>query len=82
MYKFNGMSMDVEQTERERLQSIFPQCFKDGRLDINMLLNLCGEYIDKDFEKYKFEWKGKAWGIGSFCAGRRKRQWQKCRYLF
>jgi len=25
-----------------------------------MLLNLCGEYIDEDFEKYKFEWKGKA----------------------
>jgi hypothetical protein len=22
-----------------------------------MLLNLCGEYIDEDFEKYKFEWK-------------------------
>ena len=24
------------------------------------MLSLCGEYIDNDFEKYKFEWKGKA----------------------
>jgi len=60
MTKLDGMSMDIEQTERNKLQSLFPQCFKDGKLDIDMLLNLCGEYIDEDFEKYKFEWKGKA----------------------
>jgi len=60
MDKINGMSMDVEQTERSKLQALFPQCFKEDKLDIDMLLNLCGEYIDEDFEKYKFEWKGKA----------------------
>jgi len=60
MDKFNSLSMDVEQTERDRLQTLFPQCFREGKLDIDMLLNLCGEYIDEDFEKYKFEWKGKA----------------------
>ena len=60
MNKLNGMSMAIEQTEREKLQSLFPQCFKEGRLDIDLLLNLCGEYIYEDFEKYKFEWKGKA----------------------
>ena len=59
-HKMSSISMDIEQTERDKLQSIFPQCFKDGRLDIDMLLNLCGEYIDEGFEKYKFEWKGKA----------------------
>ena len=52
--------MDIERSERERLQSLFPQCFSEGKLDIDKLLNLCGEYIDNDFEKYKFEWKGKA----------------------
>jgi len=60
MDKLDGMSMDIEQTEKDKLQSLFPQCFKEGKLDIDMLLNLCGEYIDEDFEKYKFEWKGKA----------------------
>ncbi len=34
--------------------------FSEGKLDIDKLLNLCGEYIDKDFEKYKFEWQGKS----------------------
>ena len=29
-------------------------------MDIDKLLSLCGEYIDNDFEKYKFEWKGKS----------------------
>lgn len=56
----DGMSLDIEATEREKLRSLFPQCFSEGKLDIDKLLNLCGEYIDEDFEKYKFEWKGKA----------------------
>lgn len=60
MDKMGGQSMDIEQAEREKLQSLFPQCFSEGKLDIDKLLNLCGEYIDNDFEKYKFEWSGKA----------------------
>lgn len=57
--KMDGMSMNIEQTEMEKLKSVFPQCFAEGKLDIDKLLSLCGEYIDNDFEKYKFEWKGK-----------------------
>lgn len=60
MQKLDGLSMDLEQEARERLRSVFPDCFAEGRLDIDKLLSLCGEYIDNDFEKYKFEWKGKA----------------------
>lgn len=58
--KVSGQSLDIEEVEREKLKSVFPQCFSEGKLDIDKLLNLCGEYIDEDFEKYKFEWKGKA----------------------
>ena len=58
--KMDGLSMDIEATEREQLQSVFPQCFTEGRLDIDKLLNLCGEYITDDFEKYEFKWKGKS----------------------
>ena len=32
--KTDGMSMDIEQAEHDKLQSLFPQCFKDGKLDI------------------------------------------------
>ena len=52
--------MNIEQTNMEKLRSVFPECFSENKLDIDKLLSLCGEYIDNDFEKYKFEWKGKA----------------------
>lgn len=58
--KIDGQSMNIEQMEMDKLRSVFPQCFVEGKLDIDKLLSLCGEYIDNDFEKYKFEWKGKA----------------------
>ncbi len=58
--KVSGLSMDIEGVNKEKLKSIFPECFVEGKLDIDKLLNLCGEYIDNDFEKYKFEWKGKS----------------------
>ena len=56
----DGMSMDIEQSDRDKLRVIFPQCFVEGKLDIDKLLNLCGEYITDDFEKYEFKWKGKS----------------------
>ncbi len=56
----DGMSMNLEQANMEKLRAVFPECFAEGKLDIDKLLGLCGEYIGNDFEKYKFEWKGKA----------------------
>ncbi len=60
--KLDGLSMDIEGAELEKLKALFPQCFVEGKLDINKLLSLCGEYIEDDannFEKYEFRWKGK-----------------------
>ena len=56
----DGMSMDLERANIDKLRSVFPECFAEGKLDIDKLLSLCGEYVSNDFEKYKFEWKGKA----------------------
>lgn len=56
----DGLSMNIEQANIQKLYSVFPECFVEGKLDIDKLLSLCGQYIDNDFEKYKFEWKGKA----------------------
>ncbi len=58
--EITGFSMNIEQTNLDKLRSVFPECVSEGKLDIDKLLSLCGEYIDNDFEKYKFEWKGKA----------------------
>ena len=56
----DGLSMNIEQANIQKLYSVFPECVVEGKLDIDKLLSLCGQYIDNDFEKYKFEWKGKA----------------------
>lgn len=56
----DGLSMNLEGANMDKLRAVFPECFAEGKLDIDKLLSLCGEYIDNDFEKYKFEWKGKA----------------------
>lgn len=58
--KMDGLSMNIEAEARERLKSVFPECFAEGQLDIDKLLTMCGEYISNDFEKYKFEWHGKS----------------------
>ena len=60
MDMMDGLSMNIEKTNLDKLRSVFPECVSEGKLDIDKLLSLCGEYIDNDFEKYKFEWKGKA----------------------
>lgn len=56
----DGLSMNLEAANMQKLRGVFPECFAQGKLDIDKLLSLCGEYIDNDFEKYKFEWKGKS----------------------
>ena len=58
--KLDGLSMDVAKANAEKLRAVFPECFSDGKLNVKKLYNLCGEYDDDDFEKYKFEWKGKS----------------------
>ena len=59
-HTMDGLSINIEQTNLDKLRSVFPECVSEGKLDIDKLLSLCGEYIDNDFEKYRFEWKGKA----------------------
>ncbi|MCM1135796.1 MAG: site-specific DNA-methyltransferase [Clostridium sp.] len=58
--KLDGLSMDIEAANKAKLQAVFPECFIEGRLDIDKLLALCGEYITDDYEKYEFKWKGKS----------------------
>ena len=41
----DGLSMNIEQTNLDKLRSVFPECVSEGKLDIDKLLSLCGEYI-------------------------------------
>lgn len=58
--KIDGLTMNLESANKDKLRAVFPECFTEGRLDIDKLLSLCGEYITDDFEKYEFKWKGKS----------------------
>ena len=60
MDKLDGLTMDLESANKDKLRTVFPEYFTEGRLDIDKLLSLCGEYITDDFEKYEFKWKGKS----------------------
>ena len=60
MDKMDGMTMDIEQANVEKLKEVFPEVFADGKVDFDKLQGLLGHYIADDKEKYSFSWKGKA----------------------
>ena len=59
MDKMDGMTMNIEQANIEKLKTIFPDVFADGKVDFDKLQGLLGHYIADDKEKYSFSWKGK-----------------------
>ena len=60
MDKMDGMTMNIEQANAEKLKEVFPEVFADGKVDFDKLQGLLGHYIADDKEKYSFSWKGKA----------------------
>ena len=60
MDKMDGMTMNIEQANMEKLKDVFPEVFVDGKIDFDKLQGLLGNYIADDKEKYSFSWKGKA----------------------
>ncbi len=60
MEKINELtSENIVQQNIERLKEIFPTAFSEGKLVVNELQALVGEYIDKDKEFYQMTWAGK-----------------------
>ncbi len=59
MDKIDGMTMNIEQANVEKLKEVFPEVFADGKVDFDKLQGLLGHYIADDKEKYSFSWKGK-----------------------
>lgn len=60
MEKINGLtSENIVQQNIERLKEIFPTAFSEGKLVVDELQALVGEYIQKDKEFYQMTWAGK-----------------------
>jgi len=60
MDRLDGKSMDIVAQNIEKLKEIFPDVFTEGKVDFETLEATLGEYIDRDDERYSFNWKGKA----------------------
>ncbi len=56
----DGASKDILQENVEKLQSLFPEVFTEGKVDFDALRETLGEYVEDKEERYSFTWHGKA----------------------
>ena len=58
--KTEGASVDIVGQNIEKLKQIFPDVFTEGKVDVDVLRETLGEYIDDRPERYSFTWNGKS----------------------
>ena len=59
MKRMNGESLNLIQSNIEKLKELFPNVVSDGKIDFDALRVLLGDEIDSSNEKYQFTWNGK-----------------------
>lgn len=57
--KFETTSPSITNEQIERLKSIFPDVFTEGKIDFDKLKASLGNIVDNRTEKYSFTWAGK-----------------------
>lgn len=57
--KLNGESMNIVEDNIEKLKTIFPDVFTEGKVDFEKLQGVLGNYIETNDERYNFTWAGK-----------------------
>lgn len=57
--KLNGESMNIVEDNIEKLKTIFPDVFTEGKVDFEKLQGILGNYIETNDERYNFTWAGK-----------------------
>lgn len=58
--KTDGRSVDIVAENAEKLKTLFPEVFTEGRIDFDALKETLGEYIESREERYSFTWNGKS----------------------
>lgn len=56
----HGSSMDIVQDNIDKLKSLFPDVFSEGKIDFDKLQQALGEKLETQDERYNFTWHGKA----------------------
>ena len=52
-------SMDMVAENVSRLKAVFPDVFREGKVDFDALRQLLGDSVDEGDEKYGLSWHGK-----------------------
>ncbi|MBU2649214.1 site-specific DNA-methyltransferase [bacterium] len=58
--KTDGASADIVGQNIEKLEQFFPEIFSEGKIDLDILRETMGEYVDDRQERYSFNWNGKS----------------------
>ena len=59
MEKLNQFGQDIFNRNINLLKNFFPEVFNEGKIEINKLKEILGEYVIEGEENYKFTWHGK-----------------------
>ncbi len=57
--KEDGQSLNIEEQNLQQLKEIFPDVFKEGKVDFDSLKAILGEHAEDKEERYNFTWHGK-----------------------
>jgi adenine-specific DNA-methyltransferase len=60
MTQLNGKSMNIIEQNIEKLKSIFPEIFSEGKIDFAKLEEELGAFKEDANERYNFTWNGKS----------------------
>lgn len=55
----DGKSLDLEAQNIDQLKQLFPDVFREGKVDFEALKAVLGEHVEDKEERYNFTWHGK-----------------------
>ena len=58
--KTDGRTVDIVAENIDKLKTLFPEVFTEGKIDFDALKETLGDYIDGREERYNFTWNGKS----------------------
>lgn len=59
LQQLTGKSMDLTEHNIEQLKALFPNVFREGKIDFEALKSELGEAVEESNERYQFTWAGK-----------------------
>lgn len=60
MEKMDGKTIDIAADNISKLKALFPEAVTEGKIDLDVLKELLGEYVEDRDERYSFTWNGKS----------------------